>query len=63
MPTLDKSFFGGTGNLDPRTAIKAEIVNTGDSLDDALVCQGARIVCALPLASYPQAHVTPLRLF
>jgi hypothetical protein len=36
MLTLDKSFFGGTGNPDPRTAIKAEIVNAGDSLDDEL---------------------------
>jgi hypothetical protein len=40
MPTLDKSFFGGTGNPDPRTAIKAEIVNTSDSLDAALEALG-----------------------
>jgi len=40
MPTLDKSFFSGTGNPDPRTAIKAEIVNTSDSLDDALEALG-----------------------
>ena len=51
MPTLDKSFFGGTGNPDPRTAIKAEIVNTGDSLDDALEALGgedaALIACVV----------------
>jgi hypothetical protein len=40
MPPLDKSFFGGTGNPDPRTAIKAEIVNTGDSLSEALEALG-----------------------